>query len=490
MSQQSYLTGTRRFKRYIPKLLLSLVAVSSPQQLSATETTAALPPILNFYPACEPTTINELKHTRIIQDFDQNEAGSTAAAKAIFLHALQKKAAAQGGDALILNEVKTKLEYAELKKGHSEHRLRVEGSARLIKFCEGNQQLSARSTRWNEHGEVQSTQDQGTTSISFNIVSDNRKAQTEVEVLPTLSKDISLSSGIFGLQPGMSRTQIEQLIGRADAEIQLANGLKALGYGRQTWLIFNDTLQQIQTERRFLSGYGQNLLALHDDFDNNNWLLEGKVSYKMPLAEVRGQLPQASEAGTDQLQLKNQQQQLLLTFDKFNLVHQQPPISMLTGFVLKKSQQKQLTLQVPIVKPELYHTVLQQMQPMQLSQSPLWSALTIPDGLPQHLFRLEKAQWRILGDYVQLQIEDDQVKKLRISDRIFFQPEQASIFNELYQALGLPNQKQQLLNMFSDGELYHQQFNLYRDSFHLQVSFDSDADDAKPEEVILSYFNG
>lgn len=488
MFEKSYLTKPYGFTCNIQKLLLAVVAVSSVQQVSATETTAALPPVLNFYPACEPTIVSEVKHKRIIQDFDQNAVDSTAAAKKVFLHALQKKAAAQGGDALILNEIKSSLEFAEQRKGHSEHRLRIEGSARLIKFCEGNQQLSKRNTRWNEHGEIQSVQDQGVTSISFNMTVNSTKTQTEAEVLPTLSKDISLSSGIFGLQPGMSRTQVEQLIGRADAEIQLPNGLQALGYGRNTWLIFSDTLQQIQTKRRFLSGYGQNLLAFHDHFDNNNWLIEDKVSYKMTLAEVRGQLPQASDAGSDQLQLKNQQQQLLLTFDKFSPVHQQAPTSMLTGYVLKKARQKQLTLQVPVVKPEFYHSVLQQLQPMQLSQSPLWSELTIPAGLPQHLFRVEKAQWRILGDYVQLQIENDQVKKLRISDRIFFRPEQVSIFNELYQALGLPSQKQQLLNMFSDGELYHEKFNLYRDNFHLQVSFDSDADNAKPEEVILSYF--
>jgi len=42
--------------------------------------------------------------------------------------------------------------------------------------------------------------------------------------------------------------------------------------------------------------------------------------------------------------------------------------------------------------------------------------------------------------------------------------------------------------MFSNGEIYHRQFNLYRDSFHLQISFDSDAEDGKPEELILSYF--
>jgi len=396
---------------------------------------------------------------------------------------LQQKAAAAGADALILNEVYSSVEYAVRRKG--QHLLKIEGSARFIKFCQDNQQLSTRQTHWDEHGSIQSPE---STIHRISLTSSGPALPAPATALPTLSQDISLTTGVFGIQPGMSRMQVEQLIGNADAEIQLPNGLTAHGYGRQLWLIFNETLLQIQTDRRFLSGYGQNLLELHDHFDNNNWLLAAKVGYKATIADVHQQLPDVVEAGRDQLMQKNHRHQLLLTFEKFNPVHQQPAVSMLTGFVLKNAKEKLQPLQLPTVKPELYYAVLQQLQPNQIQQSPLWSTLAIPAALPQHLFHTKKEQWRMLGDYLQLQIEDDQVKKLRIADNIFYRPAQPAIFQELYQSLGLPMQKQQLLAMFSDGELYHQQFNMYHDRFHLQITFDSDAENAKPEEVILSYF--
>ncbi len=486
MSQKPFLTIAHYFKPTVQNLAFGVFAFVSLQPVNATETTATLPPILNYHPVCKPTILKELTQTRYIQDIVEGDSEGAAAAKVLFLQTLRQKAAAQSADALILNEVQTTLEFGERRKG--QHRLKIEGSARLIKFCKDNQQLSTRPTRWDEHGSIQAAQGSGLITQGFSLTSSGPVSPTATTALPTLNQDISLITGVFGIQPGMSRMQVEQLIGKADAEIQLQNGLTAHGYGRQLWLIFSGTLLQIQTDRRFLSGYGQNLLQLHDHFDTNNWRLAATVKYKTTLADVRLQLAEITDAGRDQLQLKNQHHQLLLTFDKYNPVHQQPAVSMLTGFILKNANEKLLPLQLPTVRPELYHGVLQQLQPKKIQQSPLWSALTIPPALPQHLFQTEKNKWRILGDYLQLQVEDDQVKKLRISDSIFYRPEQPSVFVKLYQALGLPVQKQQLLDMFSDGELYHQQFNLYRDSFHLQVSFDSDADDAQPEEVILSYF--
>jgi len=486
MFQQNGLGMAFCFRKLFGHIALYSAGLLALHPANAADISTTLPPILNFHPECEPTIITEITQTRYEQDFEQGNAESAAKAKAAFLQHLRQKAAAQGADALILNEMKSSIEFGERRKG--QHRLKIVGSAQLLNFCQHNRELSTRSTRWNEHGDIQTIQDPAATAFSISITSQSGTSQTAAKALAELSSDISLSGGAFGLRPGMTRAQVQQLLGMADAQVQLQSGLIADGYGRQLWLIFNDTLQQIQTDRRFLSGYGQNLLAFHDHFDSNPWLAEGKVGYKTPLAAVRQQLPQAVESGRDRWQLSNQQHQLQLLFEHFNPAHQQPAVPMLTGFLLKHAAEKPLSLQVAPVETKLYFQVLQQLQPKQFQQAPRWSELTIPATLAQHQFRLDKAQWRMLGDYLQFQLEDDQVKKLRIADSIFFHPQQSSIFNELYQALGLPAKKQQLLDMFSDGELYHQQFNLYRDSFHLQISFDSDADDATAEEVILSYF--
>ena len=483
MLQKAVVSIMLCFKKTFITLVYGGISLLWLTPVYATAATAPLPPILNFHPLCEPTVIKEQSQIRYLNNYQEGDQERAASTKADVLLSLQQKAAASGADALIINKVHTSAEYQS--NDLSLPRLKIEGTASFIKFCSNNHQLSTRPTRWSADGSIQTA---GATSYRFSLTSSAQAAPAQAALLPTLSQEVSLSNGVFGVQLGMDRMQVEQLFGQADAEIQLHSGLTALGYGRQLWLIFNDTLQQIQTDRRFLSGYGQNLLELHDHFDSNQWLLDGTVQHKTTLADVRLQLPKVTDAGSDQLQLNNQQHQLLLTFEKFNPVHQQPAVSMLTGFMLKNAKQKLMPLQLPTVKPELYRGVLQQLQPQQIQQSPRWSALSIPAELPQHLFHTEKEQWRILGDYLQLQFEDDQVKKLRIADSIFYRPEQPSIFLELYQSLGLPVRKQHLLGMFSDGELYHQQFNLYRDSFHLQVSFDSDADDAKPVEVILSYF--
>lgn len=460
----------------------AIFAISNAPAVTATEQTAALPPILNYYPVCEQTKLKEQIHTQYLTDYKLGDTERTEKAKSILFLELRQQAAAEGADALILTKILSAVELED--RNHKRIRLRIEGTASFIKFCEGHTELSKRPTRFSEFGTFQNSK-----ATVFRITTDTTpKKAAEPAVLPTLSQEVSLNTGVFGVLPGMTKTQVEQRFGKADAEVQLPGGVTALGYGRYFWLVFNDVLQQIQTERQFLSGYGQNLLELHDHFDRNNWLLTSKVGYKSNIADVRQQVPDVTNTGAHQLQLNNQQLQLLLNFEKYSLVHQQPAESLLSGFLLKNAASKVLPLQVPPVDPKLYHQVLKQLQPENVQQSPGWTTLTIPADLPQHQLKTERGQWRILGDYIQFQIDDDQVKKLRIADSIFYRPGQASVFRELYQALGLPIEKQKLLSMFSDGEIYHRQFNLYRDSFHLQISFDSDAEDAKPEELILSYF--
>lgn len=490
MNQIPVWTNVRRRSPKLQKLVFGLMAVSCIQPVYAIAETAALPPILNYHPSCQPFEIKEITQSQFVNDYKNGDIDRADAARADLLQSIRQKAASQGADALLLKEISRLAKYGASRTG--QHRLKITATASLIKFCNDNSELSNRPTRWDEHGILQMQEKQTRTSlstISGTFHSTKSAASPEPPtVLPPLSQDVSLENGIFAVHPGMSRAQVEQLYGVADAEIQLQSGHTALGYGRQLWLIFSDTLLQIQTQKRFLSGYGQNLLELHPHFDTQGWVLASKINYKSSIADVRRQLPDATETGSDQLQLSNGQRQLLLTFEKYNLVHQQPAELLLTGFILKHARQNLVSLEAPAVKPELVKSVLQQVQPTEVQQSVLWSSLTIPDPLPQHLLKTANGPWRILGDYLQLQIDNGQLIKLRIADSIFYRPGQPSTFHEYYQALGLPVQKQQLQTLFSDGELYHQQFNLYRDSFHLQINFDSDADDAKPEEVILSYY--
>lgn len=470
------------FTSNLQSLTLGIFAFFSVPAINATEQIAALPPILNYYPVCEQKQLKEQIHTHYLTDYKLGDAERTEKAKSILFLELRQQAAAEGADALILTKIWSAVELED--RNHKRVRLKIEGTASFIKFCEGNTELSKRPTRFNEFGNFQNSK-----ATVFRITTDTTpKMAPEPAALPTLGHDVSVNSGVFGVLPGMTRSEVEQRFGKADTEIQLPAGVTALGYGRYFWLVFTDVLQQIQTERQFLSGYGQNLLELHDHFDRNNWLLTPKVGYKSHIADVRLQLPAVTNTGAYQLQQSNQQYQLLLNFEKYSLVHQQPAELLLTGFLLKNAASKVLPLQIPEVDPSLYHQVLKQLQPATVQQSPGWTALSIPAELPQHQFKTERGKWRILGDYIQLQTDDDQVKKLRIADSIFYRPGQTAVFLELYQALGLPIQKQQLLSMFNDGEFYHRQFNLYRDGFHLQISFDSDAEDAKPEELILSYF--
>ncbi|RVU41248.1 hypothetical protein EOE67_03340 [Rheinheimera riviphila] len=481
MQQTSVLSNIYRFIQKRQKFTLAMVAICNPSAVNAAVATP-LPPILNYHPVCEPTVLKEHTDRRHLKSYQDGDAERAATEKANFLLSLRQQAAADGADALILQRVHSSVEYDDRNK--TQHRLKIEGSASFIKFCDGNSELSNRPTRWSEDGAVQNAK--STThriSISNDLIS-----STPPTKLAPLSQEVSFNKGVFGVQPGMTKMQVEHLFGQADAKIQLQNGLTAHVYGRQLFLVFSDVLLQIQTERQFLSSYGQNLLELHDHFDSNSWLLASKVSYRSKIADVRQQLPTATNAGAQQLQLNNHQYQLLLKFEKYSLEHQKPAESLVTGFMLKNASEKTQPLKVPLVSTELYLTVLQQLQPERLQQAPVWSTLTVPPALPEHQFKTERGQWRILGDYIQVQIDDDLVKKLRIADSVFYRPDQPSIFHKLYQSLGLPIQKQQLLTMFSDGELYHQKFNLYRDNFQLQISFDSDADDAKPEEVILSYF--
>lgn len=482
MLLQPSLSKARCFSSNLQSLALGIFAFFSVPAINATEQIAALPSILNYYPVCEQTPLKKQTKTHYLTDYKLGDTERTEKAKSILFLELRQEAAAEGADALILTKIWSAIELED--RNHKRVRLKIEGTASFIKFCEGNTELSKRPTRFSEFGTFQNAN-----TTTFRITTDTTpKMAAEPAVLPTLGQDVSVSHGVFGVLPGMTRNEVEQRFGKADTEIQLPAGGTALGYGRNFWLVFHDVLQQIQTERKFLSGYGQNLLELHDHFDSNNWLLNSKVGYKSQIKDVRQQLPALTNTDAYQLQQSNQQYQLLLNFEKYSLVHQQPAELLLTGFLLKNAATKVLPLQIPEVNPTLYHQVLKQMQPATVQQSPDWTALSIPADLPRHQFKTEQGQWLILGDYIQLQVNDEQIKKLRIADSVFYRPAQTVVFQKLYQALGLPAHKQQLLSMFNDGEFYHRQFNVYRDGFHLQISFDSDTEDAKPEELILSYF--
>jgi len=394
MLRQPSLSRTHCFTSKLQSLTLAIFAIFSAPAITATEQIAALPPILNYYPVCEQTKLKDQIHTHYLNDYKLGDSERTEKAKANLFLELRQQAAAEGADALILTKIWSSVELED--RNHKRVRLKIEGTASFIKFCEANTELSKRPTRFSEFGTFQNFR---STIFRINTNTTPKKA-AEPAVLPTLTQEVSLNTGVFGVQPGMTKIQAEQLFGQADGTIQLQNGLTAHVYGRQLWLIFSDVLLQIQTERQFLSGYGQNLLELHDHFDSNSWLLASKVSYRSKIADVRRQLPTAADAGAQQLQLNNQQYQLLLKFEKYSLEHQKPAESLVTGFMLKNAASKVLPLQVPQVDSKLYHQVLKQLQPENVQQSPRWTTLTIPADLPQYQLKTEHGQWRLLGDYI------------------------------------------------------------------------------------------
>lgn len=93
----------------------------------------------------------------------------------------------------------------------------------------------------------------------------------------------------------------------------------------------------------------------------------------------------------------------------------------------------------------------------------------------------------IIGNLLQLQFDDEQLRKTKLSQGVF-QAISDKQFREEVNALAIPTIKQGLLAQYTDATDNFDAVDIYRDKFAIFAKYDSYDDDALLYEVEIDYF--
>ncbi len=448
-----------------------------------------LPPVLSYQPNCTAEILSQQSLAKVLILTDKGHQQERDRVTQELIQQMRQLADDHQADAVLLKDISTKTRLAKNSGQSSVRRLLL--SADLIRFCTDDRSLSARPAAFDENGAVPSSM----SSLSFDLSSQPVPSpELEQAELP-VRKDVSLAQGAYGFLPGISQAQVLQLAGEPDVRIRLKNGQQAWAYGRYLWLVFNNDLQQIHYQNRVLSGYGSNLAEPGGRFDRQ-WQLDGHLPYQAPLADVKQYLNDKQQPfqqnNKSELVLSNQQHQLILKFEHYQQVQNKPALLLLTEFSLMAKGEPYIALQP---QPLPLQQLLPLLSPLALpqQQAPQRSQLGSLLALQQHqvVERKEKT-WQVFGDHLQLQLNDDVVKAVRLAPALFLNNANAPLSKQMLQALGIPENGKQMLSRFADtqslGDKLLLTLNAEQGSQSIELTVNPDSDNLEIEQVLIRYY--
>ena len=279
-------------------------------------------PILAHYPDCDYRVVNHLtasgKVSMVAPDADI----------AKILRQLQQQASVEPDGALLLTGLTRKV----IKKRHSEKNTHTQFNyqAQLISGCENWLKHSDRITPFNQQGKPQTALQQNRKSrmsIEVKIASHTNK---ERERTPPASSEVSLTSGVYGIRPGISLAEFIRKMGPEDVRIQSSDGL-TLGYGRRHWYYFSEqTLVSAEYGSTMVDQEMINAIVPQPFFDPPQWQINGQFGPRTQWSalQINGELPGLN---THIREWRDHEHRMQLQFDTFTESNGQKN-KRLTGF--------------------------------------------------------------------------------------------------------------------------------------------------------------
>ncbi len=395
---------------YIKNILVFIFTYICALSIQAASLDKALPPILDYYPSCDYTVLENAS----AKDISLTPNGDKTIAD--LLMKLQIKAKSANADALILIDktVKLKKSFKRTTSDATKLRYHVQYTAELIKQCKEVNISKKKLSKYNHLGhKINPALNHKTTTV-FEVVQPT-EAIKDVKIK---NNEVSINNGLYGAQLKDSYQQVITKLGIPSTKINLVEDELIIGYGRRLWLHFqSNQLVKIQTRTHLLSQTALNKIPLHDVFDNDAWKINNKVTISMSLTEALKLLELNKPLNkNNQLVYSQSGKTLKLNFKHSKNFHTNENTYELAGFELEINDYQAGTTFATIKHKQQIKLVKKMYMQLELNQEVDLQLLRAKLDRPMAEITLDRnSTLEIFNPFLMLEIKKSDLRKVHLS---------------------------------------------------------------------------
>jgi hypothetical protein len=488
--------------RYMNKYFLLPFILSSSSVIATTE----LPPILDYYPKCEPQVIDVVSNKinydvkelygQESSEVDQNI--DLMSFKGIYVNKafldIRSKAKLAGADAVIIDKlvvrgfnriiakeekrenvfdrnagdrVKSKVILEKIVKN-----LLISTTVKNIKLCD-DKSLTSKATPYNS---------KGLKIVVTSVVLSKFKSEGENLLIKAGKHEAPKSEvtvdSAYGVKIGATLSSLKNAMGPESIHLSMNNYYKAYGYGRSLWFIIkDDKVSMIYNNYDFLNGHGKNQIIFSENYDKEDWNIEGMVHSRDELESVKTHLTLNAE-NSDYVMLGDKTK-LVFKFENFNPEQSSESVNLLNGYMILPRMSKKQDLHV---KYDDFNNI---------------DINSILSFNYKNKYKLTSAQlsneiqlnrsgvWVVANENLLLGVDTHGViNKVRITESIFNE-QGIDKFHQVLASYQVPIVKADFLKRYPDAVDEIDSVSMQKDNIILSASFASYDDDAPLIDLVL-----
>ncbi|MGR6501430.1 hypothetical protein [Shewanella sp. Koi 1] len=458
---------------------------------SSTFTLAAddLPQILDYYPDCEYKVI-ATKNNNYTYELDENELLESKDANITsfdgryldkMLSSIQQDALSQGADAIIIEKINLGIfESKPIKNKVYVKKFKILNTVKNIKLCQGRS-LTTKPTPYNSRGQqiIQKTEE---VNVEFaNNVSQYKQAENHLAP----AANVTLNHA-YGLSNGDPESSINQLMGPESVKLSMQDGSTVYVYGRTLWIYAkNSQIVRIDKNQSILNNHGSNMIEPSDNYDQDNWIIDGKIQFKDKLAQIQSLEKIEQEGNNYRLDGKNNK--LILHFETFSLNNKHETAEMLTGFsfVQRENSGKRTSINFNKFDDNKIKQIISNKNEDEFILSPSQLANIIK--IPNQVDSSRSEQWVIATENILLGINDIEarkVSKIRFTESLT-RNQNKDEFIKTLKNYNVPITKSDFLSKNQDSEDNFEQVFYRKGNVSLTATFESEDMNAQLIDLLI-----
>lgn len=395
------------------KKLIFFLMLVAPFFSQAEKLKIKYPPILDFYPNCS----YDIVKTYSAKSQTDDTSKKTKKTNDLLLK-IRKEAEVVGADAVILiaKEIKRKITATKFKVAI----FTIKYEAELVKLCNDESNDAKRLTAYDHLGNktinLTSTSQKISNTLSHTFTFSDTIHRPKITI-----NEVSLENGVYGVKLDDNYQNVIATLGTPSTIINVFTDEFIIGYGRRHWLHFqNNKLVKIQTTATLLSQSTVNKIPFLDFFDDFNWRINNKISYKTNFTDVNKTLQTTDKPNKkDQLILENNIDKLTLFFNNYKKQGEHDMQYTLNGFSLEKKAYQQLDNKVSIDRAKNFTVLKNIMDSLNEKQNIDFDVVKSQLGEALSSIKLSnKEQIIIYNNNLSLQIKNNNIK-IKLLEDIF-----------------------------------------------------------------------
>ncbi|MEL4279239.1 MULTISPECIES: hypothetical protein [Shewanella] len=448
-----------------------------------------LPQILDYYPKCEYTVIAkknnnytyELNENELLESKDANITSFDGRYLENMLSSIQQDALSQGADAIIIEKINLGIfESKPIKNKVYVKKFKILTTVKNIKLCQ-DRSLTTKPTPYNSKGQqiIQKTEE---VNVEFaNNVSQYKQAENHLAP----AANITLNHA-YGLSNGEPESSINQLMGPESVKLSMLDGSTAYVYGRTLWIYAkNSQIVRIDKNQSILNNHGGNMIEPSDNYDQDNWIIDGNIQFKDKLAQIQSHEKIVQESNNYHLDGKNNK--LILHFETFSLNNKHETAEMLTGFsfVPRENSGKFTSIKFNEFDNNKIKQFIENKNKDEFILSP--SQLSNIIKIPNQVDSLRNEQWVIANENILLGINDIEtrkVSKIRFTESLT-RNQKKDEFIQTLKNYNIPITKSDFLSKNQESEDNFEQVFYRKDSVSLTATFESEDMNAQLIDLLI-----